>query len=1598
MATNFHSTTLQREALRQQPLIVLAKEANLPGVDALVEAVKGKPSGMLFAITQAIEKSETLDTPSPEIRSVLLRILRKLRHLKELGLVASLVEMIERAEADASSFLAHLDLESGTTNSFFDELLAATLSDVGRTTRSNLRAIDSYSLDFQANAAEVEAREVLRIELAASFVPALVPHVVSNVLRFLKEYQPFRGGARVRVIRAEPSYSADSNAVRSRMLLLVEVSGLAQVRPVCLKLVEDFYNLSGSADAFSNQARSTFAMYEMDLLNPSVFLSLVLLRRSSPLLSTSSADPLLQHRALEWRAQLQRVAPGMSDEEVAAEIERLWFEQILREDLSFALEFSREDIRVVCVASCRCRAVVELVSRAKGIARDTLLSRARQLQDLVCKGESVFAGGVPLPAFEYLRSVDISSGYCPPNVPGQWMQVTIYCSSSGVDTLPERRALSTLVVPALQRVLRQHRILLTAVDLSLNGPAQGTRAVASLPQRLNAMSACGLQYAGSQLRIPFFLGVLAGEGGSLGEHRVVVARDTIPGAIVPGNGDNGAGNTIRVRAWAGDTSETVGHARPAGRGRLSMSATVHLGAGEYTGAELAAHLQHQLTHGTWSDDKTFQPVAPGLGKRNPRGHGLPMEWVCGIDDAGYLYVSSVSYTFFRFEFVFQGETLPDFLGLQVDEEYLVQSSEVVRQRPEETEGYEFRTQHVEEFDDQVSASSGAATSMSSVFVSTLRASVPVNPSEERLQCFKDHAFVMEHPWAQMSDSALELGKACFLQPLSGESVVLIRDSSWMRDKSLGTACTSGELPHSAVRALGFSAHGQVEADPLDGPLVEMALSLADAPFNVPLTTYRSSFRQFRRNVDSYLDRFEALLEEVAAMRRDKGLVKKGSSSRFGADMREQIMNVGADSTGNAAQVQVQVLDGCGLTTDDLYQLKVECYGWWRLLREDYSWYDKAGRCPHGMPIERCAETLCERLYAAALNPELKQYHETLSKSREAAGLPQDSSALWHPAPSMAGVDMDVQDFAKAALQHIYATVLAHAPAAPVPPQGVNAPPVRLVNPVDAQEREEAAQRRRERRHDPAAAVKLPIGNSCRPFHSHLDLRASQRGMQLRLAKGFLMPAGGSRNKAFYELERNSTGPPSSLPPLVVLRGPPGSGKTRMIARFSTHSARCNAQRALVRHMTSSKFASHYSSALQPFDTFTPVSPHVPSNDAAKNRSDEGSGLVQAVLFRNPSQPLASVLDYFTDEISLQSTGSLVEDEESRGHGHGGESERTCSSGQWVNNLMNTSFADLTGEAERRFLRQCALALSVGNSILLLCDGLEDEQWAAFGELVLLIHTQVASQLQSLRFNGHEGEAPSIQCILSVTNLPGPFGRPAGFGRVDADDDQSMVPWGKGGRRPAQGQGLKEGKRGVRGAAREVELTDLTKEEKLAIALQVFEEMNLGLPLRHAAESDDGQPHVSREGLAAAIALKSEAYLPLYVVTAAAQVAQFETSHMRHRQMDSFGEVQRAGAADEFAQSLPGSLSALWTAFLLPRLENAVDFLTVQWVMIHLLNHPGGLSRQDLQVTNRVKGSVKTQRVALTLTRPLCIILNYFAGHGACHARWRAATRGAPRSR
>jgi hypothetical protein len=291
----------------------------------LTDFVSGE-AGLVAKMSYAMEKASSLDEPSPAIRSFLLLTLRKLRHLKQLGLVHKLTEHIERQENKVSAFLADQAMESGSRSSVFDDLLRVVSSPGGKRTRKALEAIDAYALEFQANAPGEEEQAVLRLELDATFSCEHSGQVVSSVLLFFKEFPAMRG-ATLSILRVEAGWTAETNRDLSRTLLHVAVSALPQPRVACAEVVEAFYNeahasafgsigsiRSGSNSSFASIARERYGLARVDLLNPSVFLSLTVLRSSSPLQGIKSSEASLLQRALLWRSLLLRILPHLNDE------------------------------------------------------------------------------------------------------------------------------------------------------------------------------------------------------------------------------------------------------------------------------------------------------------------------------------------------------------------------------------------------------------------------------------------------------------------------------------------------------------------------------------------------------------------------------------------------------------------------------------------------------------------------------------------------------------------------------------------------------------------------------------------------------------------------------------------------------------------------------------------------------------------------------------------------------------------------------------------------------------------------------------------------------------------------------------------------------------------------------------------------------------------------------------------------------------------------------------------------------------------------------------------------------------------------------------
>jgi hypothetical protein len=78
----------------------------------------------------------------------------------------------------------------------------------------------------------------------------------------------------------------------------------------------------------------------------------------------------------------------------------------------------------------------------------------------------------------------------------------------------------------------------------------------------------------------------------------------------------------------------------------------------------------------------------------------------------------------------------------------------------------------------------------------------------------------------------------------------------------------------------------------------------------------------------------------------------------------------------------------------------------------------------------------------------------------------------------------------------------------------------------------------------------------RPYHSHLLERASHDLQSRSLSKGYAAPYGGTRDAVNAHLERVTSGPPSSRPPVVLITGPPHSGRSSCLAYFDRRSVRC----------------------------------------------------------------------------------------------------------------------------------------------------------------------------------------------------------------------------------------------------------------------------------------------------------------------------------------------------------------------------------------------------------------------------------------------------------
>ena len=142
-------------------------------------------------------------------------------------------------------------------------------------------------------------------------------------------------------------------------------------------------------------------------------------------------------------------------------------------------------------------------------------------------------------------------------------------------------------------------------------------------------------------------------------------------------------------------------------------------------------------------------------------------------------------------------------------------------------------------------------------------------------------------------------------------------------------------------------------------------------------------------------------------------------------------------------------------------------------------------------------------------------------------------------------------------------------------------------------------------------------------------------------------------------------------------------------------------------------------------------------------------------------------------------------------------------------------------------------------------------------------------------------------------------------------------------------------------AREVEIPPLNEAERVGLCRMWLRKFG-------AEEFESAEFVCSIDAQVECIVNQADSYLPLYIVACAHQAALFADNDMRHRTSDSSGRIQQVSAVCEHLKSLPDTLTSLWSNVVLSGLEAKYGRLTVEWLMLHLLNAPDGISKTDLQ--------------------------------------------------
>jgi hypothetical protein len=952
-------------------------------------------------------------------------------------------------------------------------------------------------------------------------------------------------------------------------------------------------------------------------------------------------------------------------------------------------------------------------------------------------------------------------------------------------------------------------------------------------------------------------------------------------AVLPRSSDK----LLRVRVWTGDVAETGGHSRVPGWERHEVSAEISIHPGVYEPRELVKCLQYALNSADWAVSTVSEN----------KSTLFKWEWNI-INDR--LHVQLFGKSFYSFELQFREPGLDAMLGFAVDQSL---SGAVIRSGMPERRG----------------AGTAARDSDGLVWISETIAAFPLVTAEERKALETKHKILTEPAWKQLvnlgENSVIEMLRGCLLRPRGAEAVILRRSAAFLSEGRFAAARLSGAVSKSLVAV--FEAQSGSPEEKTASSLESMLARLGAIQ-----DIYHVQYENFKYCTDTVIERVKSLYPEaVAAM---SVATSKIADHEYHKASHDDLAYGNSLMEVNDAVIRAA-------------RFRRECLGWWQLAADE--WAERCRGCPHGVLGELCKEQSCEELRRVACNTILCEWAtRKVSASQDGFGedcIGQDEA---HIEARAARLDLGLESLGRLALARLYDCVQAYSPCK------ILTNPDSLV--TDSQARGVTTIEDDSISYNRVAAARTSpdtIGPEGSLFNSHILARARQVRMSEALAADFCRPHGQTRDRALVELDRMTSGPPSSRPPVVILSGPAHSGRTATLATFSRIAARPAKARIATQR--------------RPADAL----PFLRGTGSA------GAAEVVAIYMVDPLPSLVEsgderehidlrmAMDYLITEIDLQLEGCQA-------------LNRDIDVAAFTRSLLCTNAEDLLKDAEARLAAACRSAIKTGTRILLLVDGLSPASILRLSKIALSIH----------------GEAVRARCLIQRNR------------KVRYDENDNAAAEGCGGI-----QLILTGEASpveLRSDVRNVSLEPLSNLERETICWHWLHRFGFEIPhdtlaggIRCASDFDqtlvaaaiaatssaahlrgisppmnnrkkgidfstDKNSDVESAALKAAVRViigKSDAHLPLFLAAFANQVSRWVLCdpESAYRPLQTSSGI--AAALERVSMRIftaPDTLLDLWQNSVLAYSEQRWGRETVRWIVLHLAAHPEGLPFDDLR--------------------------------------------------